>query len=86
MGACHKYISGFCCSFRMSWIDEEVITIHGRCWFCLYNRTKWGKYDIETYVLSDSAYFYFFAAEPYAGKVGNQPKDHNSRPEVAKLF
>lgn len=65
-------------------IDEELITFHGRCKFRLYIPTKPGKYGIEANVLSDSESYYCFAAEPYAGKVSNQPKDYNSGPEVVK--
>lgn len=66
-------------------IDEELITFHGRCKFRLYNiPTKPGKYGIEANVLCDSENYYCFAAEPYTGKVMNQPKDYNSGPEVVK--
>ncbi|XP_030765541.1 uncharacterized protein LOC115889632 isoform X2 [Sitophilus oryzae] len=65
-------------------IDEELITFHGRCKFRLYTPTKPGKYGIEANVLCDSENYYCFAAEPYAGKVINQPKDYNSGPAVVK--
>ncbi|XP_030764874.1 piggyBac transposable element-derived protein 4-like [Sitophilus oryzae] len=65
-------------------IDEELITFHGRCKFRLYIPTKPGKYGIEANVLCDSKNYYCFAAEPYAGKVINQPKDYNSGPAVVK--
>ncbi|XP_050305575.1 uncharacterized protein LOC126742815 [Anthonomus grandis grandis] len=65
-------------------IDEELITFHGRCKFRLYIPIKPGKYGIKANVLCDSENYYCFAAEPYAGKVINQPKDYNSGPEVVK--
>lgn len=65
-------------------IDEELITFYGRCKFRLYIPTKLGKYGIEANMLCDSEAYYCFAAEPYAGKVINQPKDYNSGPEVVK--
>lgn len=67
-------------------IDEELITFHSRCKFRLYIPTKPGKYGIEANVLCDSENYYYFAAEPYTGKVINQPKDYNSGPEVVKRF
>lgn len=55
-------------------IDEELITFYGRCKFRLFIPTKPDRYGVEANC---------FAAEPYVGKVENEPKENNG-PEVVK--